>query len=132
MTINVSQFRTRFPEFSSEEEFSNERIELFIEDSVLIHMGDDPRRWNGKYEYAQAYLVAHLLRCAVGSEAGDGNAAVGPVVSKTVAGVSVTRGYVASPNSSDYDNFLLSSKYGQVFLTVRNSCFIGVAVATCP
>ena len=91
-------------------------------------MGTDELRWCDKYDYAQAYLAAHLLHSATLSEVGDVNSKVGPISSKSAGGVSVTRAIVAK-DRSDEDEFYSSTVYGQRFLTVRNSCFIGVLVA---
>lgn len=124
--LTVAEFRIRFPEFEDDLEYSDERIQLFIDDTIA-HMGDDESRWCNKYNLAQAYLTAHLLTIASGSEAGDTSAKSGPISSKTAGGVSVTHAVTAS-DSSHGDNFYMSTAYGQYFIVIRNSCFIGVMV----
>ena len=128
MAIDIATLRTRFPEFSDNTEYPDARIQIFIEDAQLIYMGADENRWQGKYNYAQAYLVAHLLITAEASEAGDSSVKVGPVSSKSAGGVSVTRA-VATKNRSEGDDFYMGTVYGQRFMMIRNTCFAGVLVA---
>ena len=127
MAIDIATLRTRFPEFYDNTEYPDARIQIFIEDSQLIYMGADENRWSGKYDYAQAYLVAHLLITAEASEVGDSSVKVGPVSSKSAGGVSVTRA-VATKDRSDGDDFYMGTVYGQRFLMTRNVCFVGVLV----
>ena len=131
MAVTVALFRTRFPEFSDDVIYPDQRIEIFIEDAKLIYMGTDENRWLGKYNYAQAYLTAHLLITAETSEAGDSSVKVGPVSSKSAGGVSVTRA-VATKNRSDGDDFYMGTVYGQRFLMTRNVCFVPVLVGNQP
>ena len=128
MTATVTNFRTRFPEFSNETEFPDERIQLFLDDAVDCYLGTDEGRWCNRYDKAQAYLAAHLLFVGTSTEVGDASAKAGPVSSKTAGGVSVTRAVVAR-DRSDGDDFFSSTSYGQQFLVLRNSCFVGVLVA---
>lgn len=124
MTTTVSKFRSRFPEFCDEDEIENARIKMFISDTELLHIGADEKRWCGKYDIAQEYLVAHLLYNSIKTEVGDGSASVGSIASKSAGGVSVSRAVVAK-DRSDADNFYSNSAYGMQFLTIRNSCFVG-------
>ncbi|QDP55903.1 MAG: hypothetical protein GOVbin8609_35 [Prokaryotic dsDNA virus sp.] len=128
MTVTVSNIRTRFPEFSDEVEYPDERIELLIEDSQIIYLGVDENRWGGKYNTAQSYLVAHLLTVSDISQAGDINARAGAINSKSAGGVSVSRA-VNSKDRSDSDDFFMATSYGQQYLIIRNSTFVGVMVA---
>ena len=128
MAIDIATLRTRFPEFYDNTEYPDARIQIFIDDSSLIYIGTDEKRWNGKYNYAQSYLVAHLLITAEASEAGDSSVKVGPVSSKSAGGVSVTRA-VATKNRSEGDDFYMGTVYGQRFMMIRNTCFAGVLVA---
>lgn len=129
MAATVADIRLRFEEFSDVDMYSDAKIQMMIEDSILVYMGDQESRWCGKYNYAQAYLVAHLLKSATDSAAGDSNSKAGSITSKSAGGVSVTRGSV-SKDRSDQDDFLSSTSYGQQFLIVRRSCFAGVLVAS--
>jgi len=128
MAVTVAEFRARFPEFVDETEYPDARIEIFIGDSQLVYIGTDENRWGGKYNYAQAYLVAHLLVTAEASEAGDASVKVGAVSSKSAGGVSVTRA-VNAKDRSDADDFYMGTAYGQRFIMIRNQTFVGVLVA---
>lgn len=122
MACTVSDFRNRFEEFSDEVAYPDSRIELFLQDAIDFYMGTDEKRWCKKYNYAHCYLTAHLLVSATLSELGDTSASVGPIVSKSAAYLSITKG-VKSKDRSDSDEFLMSTGYGQRFLITRDGCF---------
>jgi hypothetical protein len=130
MATDVPTFRIRFPEFADDTEYPDARIQLFLDDAANCYMGTDENRWCGKYDYAQAYLAAHLLTVGTSAEAGDSSVKAGPVSSKTAGGVSVSRAVVAK-DRSDLDDFYMGTTYGQQFLNIRNTCFVGVVVANC-
>lgn len=121
--------RTRFPEFCDDCVYEDDRIQMFIDDTVALYMGEDEERWCNKYDIAQAYLTAHLLTTGTASEAGDSAAKAGNIASKSAGGVSVSRN-VATKDRSDADDFFASTTYGQQYMVIRNSCFIGVLTAT--
>jgi hypothetical protein len=127
--ITIEEFRTRFPEFSDEDEYSDARIQIFLDDSTCI-MGTAESRWCSpcKYNMAMAFLTAHLLFTGTRTEAGDSSASVGAISSKSAGGVSVTKSVVAK-DRTDGDDFYASTAYGLQFLNIRNSCFIGVLTA---
>ena len=125
--ITVAEFRLRFPEFEDSLLYTDDRIQLYIDDTI-IYIGTDEHHWCNKYKFAQSYLTAHLLVISTSSESGDINVKVGPISSKSADGVSVTRAVIAKARS-DQDDFYMSTAYGQQFLIVRNSCFVGVRVA---
>ena len=124
--IDPTYFRMRFPEFSDPIEYTDERIQMFIDDTTC-YMGTDELRWCGCYDRAQAYLAAHLLILGTATEAGDSGANAGPVTQKSAGGVSVSR--ATTSMSDNGDEFYSSTAYGQVFLSIRNRCFAGVLVA---
>ena len=128
MATDVATYRIRFPEFSDDTEYPDERIQLFLDDAADCYMGTDETRWCNKYDFAQAYLAAHLLTVGSGTEGGNSSANIGPISSKTAGGVSVTKSVVAK-DRSDSDDFYMSTSYGQQFLNIRNTCFVGVMVA---
>lgn len=128
MTTTVGQFRTRFPEYSDDVEYPDARVQMSLDDAVILYMGTDEGRWKGKYDIAQAYLAAHLLSVATASEAGDSNAKAGPINSKSAGGVSVGRAVVAK-DRSDAGDFFITTTYGQQYKIIRDGCFIGVLVA---
>lgn len=132
MAVTVSEFRTRFPEFSDSAEYSDARINLFIDDTTL-YIGNQENHWCGHYNKAQAYLAAHLLVSATETEASGGvgtSAKVGVVTSKSAGGVSVTRS-VSTKERSDQDEFFMTTPYGQNYIVIRSTCFVGVAVTGC-
>jgi hypothetical protein len=122
--------RIRFPEFSDPVEYPDARIQLFIDDTICI-MGADESRWSC-YDPAQAYLTAHFLAVGTATESGSSSGTAGPITSKSAGGVSVTRGYTASPGMSQQDSFYSSTSYGQRFLLYRDQSFVGVRVANWP
>lgn len=129
MAISVADFRIRFPEFSEVSDYPDARIELFLDDAVDF-MGDNESRWCGNYDKAQAYLAAHYVYEGVLSEVGDAGAKAGPIVGKSAGGVSVTRTGSSSSVKSDEDNYFLTTKYGQRFITYRDGCFVGIFSAS--
>lgn len=129
MTITVADFRVRFPEFVDEVEYPDARINLFIGDST-VYIGTSESHWNGKYNLAQHYVTAHLLTIAENSAAGDSKSSAGTVTSKSAGGVSVSRSTVAKDRSA-LDDFYMSTIYGQYFISLRNTCFVGVLTANC-
>ena len=127
MAITVTEFICRFPEFSDDVEYPEIRLQMFIDDAAC-YMGSDESRWCDKYNLAQAYYAAHLLAIADNSAAGDSNAKAGPINNKSAGGVSVQR-QVESVNRSETDTLLATTIYGQQYLSIRNTCFIGVLTA---
>lgn len=128
--ITVELFRTRFPEFVDNVIYPDARIQLFIDDTVTLYLGDDELRWGGKYDIAQAYLTAHLLTVGTNSSAGDSNAKSGPISSKSAGGVSVTRA-VQTKDRSDTDDAFATTVYGQQYMIIRDRCFVGILTAVC-
>lgn len=128
MAITVAEFRTRFPEFADSAEYPTITITNIIQDAILIYIGGDEDRWNGKYNFAQHYLVAHLLNSAMLTSSGDVSAKEGVITSKSAGGVSVSYAAIAR-NLSVEDSFFMTTAYGQRFISVRNGCFAPVAVA---
>lgn len=131
MATDIATFRLRFPEFEDETLFSDARIQLFLDDSVVF-MGDNEARWNSKYNLAQSYLTAHLLSIGTNTEAGASQSSSGTIASKSAGGVSVSFSGTNQADKSDEDAWLLSTAYGQQYLLLRNSVFVGVLVANSP
>ena len=129
MATDLATFRTRFPEFSDDTEYTDARAQLFLDDAQG-DLGLNESRWNGKYDKAQAYLAAHLLSVGTKTELGDTATSAGAVQSKSAGGVSVSKS-VTAKDRSDQDDFYMSTSYGQQFLIIRNSCFVGALVANC-
>ena len=128
MATDVPTFRVRFPEFADEATYPDDRIQLFLDDAVEFHLGSKETRWCGKYDYAHAYLAAHLLVAANRTAGGDTSIRQGPISSKSAGGVAVSYAVTAKERSNS-DDTLASSPYGERFLSIRNTCFAGVMVA---
>lgn len=128
MTCDVTCLRTRYPEFT-DPPYTDPRVQLFLDDAAQ-DMGSDENRWCSKYDRAQAALAAHYLVKGTASEAGDSSAVAGPITNKTAGGVSVQRSAVAK-DRSNADDALATTTYGQQFLAIRDTCFVGVTVANC-
>ena len=135
MATDVATFRVRFPEFADEATYPDERIQLFLDDAVEFHLGSKEARWCGKYDYAHAYLAAHLLVAANRTASGNTSIRQGPISSKTARGVSVSYAVagivygVVSKARSNFDDSLMTTPYGERFLSIRDTCFGTVMVA---
>lgn len=130
MAASVDDFRTRFPEFPESSSCDDPTIEMHLDDAILLYMGDNETRWNGKYNIAQLYLAAHLLHISNLRQAGDVSVKAGAISSKSAGGVSVTRD-VQSSDRSDEDAQLLSTTYGAQYKNIRDKCFVGFLTAIC-
>ena len=128
MAATIADFRSRFPEFASDVDYPDGRVQLFLTDAQTLYMGTGETRWGNRYNIAQAYLAAHLLYTAEAAEAGDASATVGAISSKSVDGVSVSRA-VTSRDNSFGDDALSTTYYGQQYLVIRNNTFIGIVAA---
>lgn len=129
MATTVADFRTRFPEFSDDTDFPDARVQLFLDDAANCYMGTTESRWCDKYDFAQAYLAAHLLKIGTDQEAGASSANSGPINSKSAGGVSVTRTSSDMSNVSGTEAWISTTSYGRQYLNIRNTCFVGTIVA---
>ena len=129
MAATIESFKLRFPEFADDSECPDLRIDMYLNDAIILYLGTDEKRWNTSYNIAQEYLAAHLLAMAAKTEAGNTAANSGPITSKSAGGVSVTRA-ANSKERSDADDFLMQTAYGQQYIVIRNRTFVGVRVAT--
>lgn len=128
MACTVPEFRIRFVEFQDDMEFPDATIQMHLDDVVLLYMGTDEKRWNGKYDIAHCYHAAHVLVGGMASEAGSTSPTSGPITNKSAGGVSVSRASTQVKRSTNED-WLMGTTYGQRFLTIRNMCFAGVSTA---
>jgi len=110
--ITATSFKTRFPEFTS---IADARIELFIEDAVLVL---NEVNWGTKYDLGLYYLTAHYL--ALGEKSSVGNSGSnGQVASKAVDGTSIS--YNNATLTGVDDSYYSSTSYGQRYLQLRKS-----------
>lgn len=119
MSVSVSGFRARFPEFA-EADFPDARVDLALEDAALqINAGV----WRGKADLGMYYLAAHTLAIEGAAFGGTGGSVpAGPVASETVGDVSrsfVSAGASSSSSSSSANDDLAWTKYGQVYARMR-------------
>lgn len=113
MAITPADFKIRFPEFDS---VDDSRIQLFIDDSVLIL---NETYWGTKYDLGLYYLTAHYLTVATRMANGNSDDASSSVTGKAVDGTSVTYG---SPVINDgSDDFYNASAYGKQYLALRKN-----------
>ena len=117
--IDITGFRTRFPEFADVTLFPEDRIQIFVDDAV-IWMSDESK-WLDWYLLAQNYLVAHLLVVAEASESGDSNSLF-PVKKQEVDDVIVES--AVSDIKPTMDNFH-STTYGQTYYRYLMMTFAG-------
>jgi len=110
--ITAASFKIRFPEFTS---VSDARIELFIDDSVLIL---NETNWGEKYDLGLYYLTAHYLTLGEKSSAGN-SGSNSQIASKAVDGTSVS--YNNPTLTGSDDSYFSSTSYGQRYLELRKS-----------
>lgn len=122
MTITVSDFKVRFPEFATQDDA---RIQMFLDDAYLLL---NECYWGDHYELGIYYRTAHYLSSAIKTEAsgGSGGGGGGPVSSKSVDGSSVSYA-TYSPSSSD-DAFYSSTPYGVTYLSLSSRLPIAAAI----
>ena len=117
--IDPASFKTRFPEFAAE---SDPRIQLFIDDSVIIL---NSTYWGEKYNLGLYYLTAHYLVLANKSEAGS-ITSKGALASRTVDGTSVNYNRVTPTDESD--SYYAYTTYGQKYLALRKTLGVPASV----
>jgi len=118
--IDPASFKIRFPEFAAE---SDPRIQLFIDDSVIIL---NSTYWGEKYNLGLYYLTAHYLVLANKSEAGSISSPGGAIAGRTVDGVSVT--YTTAQPKNESDANYMTTTYGQRYLALRQTLGVPASV----
>ena len=90
MTMTPSEFKTRFPEFSTE---TDARVQLFITDADPMF---DVARWDSLYSLGVANYVAHFLTVAnAQAAAGAAGKMLDTKLSKKVGDLAVTNSEIA-------------------------------------
>jgi len=84
-----------------------------------------PLIWMDHTQYATALLTAHMIS-AGGGAGGEGGGVSGPVQSETVSALSRSYGTVGSGESGDQE--LLTTRYGQEFVSLRREVVVGATV----
>lgn len=126
VTPTAAQMKARFPEFAT---VSNDLIDMVIQDAEIYV--DDSWRDEDRAP-AVRFLAAHMLVTqGYGSGAGAGGAgaaAAGPISSLSVGDASVsfgTRAGSAVAGIGSADAALMSTAYGQQFVSLRDANFRG-------
>lgn len=103
MSLNLSTFRSRFGEFSSSNEFSDDELNSLYEIAIIYCVGSESWR-----EYAQQLMLAHMLKIQELSASGN---APRQVASASESSVSVS--IVPPPSGSDLSYWYQLTTYGQ-------------------
>jgi len=116
--ITISDFRTRFPEFSNVTTYPDVTIQLNIDDASL-----EVGALFGDFEnIAMSYLAAHYLVSSENATDGD-YGSKGGIASESVDGVSTS--YSNAVIDTQSEQFLLSTIYGQRFLRYKQRLSFG-------
>lgn len=120
MAINLSQFRTRFPEFDT---VLDAVVNFAIQDAAD---NMDVSRWSTRYDTGQYFLSAHYV--ALSSAGSNGNSgSVGAVSQASTGPLSVTKNIPMSKTAGDA--MLSSTMYGQRYLQLKRVVGMGGTVA---
>ncbi len=121
--MTVAEFLAIFPEFTS---FNQTRITFWL--SVTANL-IDPTRWGAMLQQGQALLTAHFLMIDQQNQTATTQGQVnGPISSKSVAGVSVTKEIqaVVTEKAGHYN----ATNYGLQFLQLSRMMGAGAIQAT--
>ena len=121
MSCTVSDFRTRFPEFSNATDYPDTLIQNAIDEAKLFI---DEVRFCKFYDVAVCYLSAHNVAISSGAKDGDFSSS-NPNTARAVGSVSESFGTATYNNHND--SFLGSTVYGQKYLMYESRACIGGA-----
>ena len=114
MATTTALFKARFTEFAS---IADARIQLFLDDAELAM---DEAIWDVYFDVGQSYLAAHYLALAEKSAVGSSVGTSGPVVGRTVDGVSISYGSGA-PSPNQNAAYFQTTQYGQRYLVLMKN-----------
>ena len=124
--ITVADLRAKFPEVSDTMTYPDAVLQRAIDEAVFI-MDTDESPWCDGYDLASGYLSMHIWSVQDATGVGDKGSKIGNITSKSAGGVSVGR---ASPTAASSlslgDAEYASTSYGNSFMRIRNSCFMGM------
>ena len=103
MTLNISTFRSRFSEFGSSNEYSDDELNSLYEIAIIYCVGNESWR-----EYAQQLMLAHMLKIQELSASGQAPRQVASASESSVS-VSIT----PPPSGSDLSYWYQLTTYGQ-------------------
>ncbi|UGB46994.1 DUF4054 domain-containing protein [Frateuria edaphi] len=123
--MDAAQFRTDFPEFTSESTYPNATIALWLNVASLSLPAD---RWGTLLDIGTELFVAHHLATGARDQATAANGGVpgsvqGPVASKSVDKVSVS--YDTGAMAIEGGDFWNGSRYGIEFLRMARMAGAG-------
>lgn len=121
--ITYAKWKELFPSLA---ETAEPLFNLYLEFAVL-EMGTDEKRWVVFYDYAQYYLLAHLVSQANSFAEGGGDTSNAPIANRDVDDVVV--GYAISNQNLANINTLLLTAYGQEYVRIRRKALAGPRVA---
>lgn len=118
--ITTAELRLRYNEFSDIDIYPDTKLQLYIDDAVII-MADEVR-WFDWYKQAQAALVGHLLAVAESTESGDFGI-MAPTKKQEVDDVIIEHAVnPVDPTGLDY----LTTAYGQTYFRYLRMTFTGL------
>ena len=116
--ITIGELRLRYIEFSDEDFYPDARLQLFIDDAVLIMK--EEHRWLDYYHLAQAALVGHLISVNEDTAAGGGGSGMSPIKRQVVDDVAIDN---AVGDLHPSESLLYSTTYGKLYLSYVRYCF---------
>jgi hypothetical protein len=122
VTLNITQFRTRFPAYANETTYPDATIQATW-DTAVIYIGNvtDDCLSEDQLELALEQMTAHLL--FIQDKLSSGATQTGTVTSSSIDKVSVT---IAAPkNDDEWEYWLNQSPYGQQLLALLNTICVG-------
>ena len=116
VSVNIAEFRYRFPAFSDVTKYSDDCVQMMLDTAQLYISPEENCLVKPEQQKQMIYLMtAHLTD--INKQLADGNSgAGGQVASASVGGVSVSN---AIPNNrTDFEYFLNSTGYGKQLLAL--------------
>lgn len=118
--ITIPDFRLRFTEFSDGTLYPNPRIQIAIDEAVIVM--SDEGKWLDWYDLAQHYLTAHILTLNESSESGD-SGSMFPVKKQEVDDVIIENAVAAFEADT---SLIFSTLYGQRYYRYLRYTFTGL------
>lgn len=128
-TLDINQFRTRFPEFTVAA-YSDAMIQVYF-DMASVFISADGCPWQtlsgARLDLALQYLTAHLIALADQAKAaGPGGATTsqgGFETSATIGEISVAK--LAPPATGAWDWWLYQTQYGSALMAFLSTLAVG-------
>jgi hypothetical protein len=122
MAINPTDFKTRYPEFTT---VADARVQVHLDDA-LLEVGE--AAWGDSYERGVFLLAAHTLMLdptVIDDIADDADWGESRVTSRKVGDVSVTLARASSANSEE--DWYNQTGYGANYLRLKKRFGMGIA-----